>query len=65
MQGVNYIVDDKGRKKAVQIDLQRHGALWEDFHDMLVAQSREHEPRESLESVKERMLRTRTRPPNA
>jgi len=55
MDGIHYLVDSKGRKKAVQIDLAKHGALWEDFHDILVADSRKNESRVSFETVKERL----------
>ena len=30
----------RGRKVAVQIDLKKHGAIWEDFWDGLVSESR-------------------------
>ena len=35
MNGIQYVVDEKGRKVAVQIDLKKYGALWEDFWDGL------------------------------
>ena len=57
MEGIHYVTDARGRRKAVQIDLEMHGDLWEDFHDAVVARSRENEPRESFESVKERLRR--------
>jgi hypothetical protein len=57
LKGVQFLVDEKGAKKAVLIDLEKHGALWEDFHDNLVAHKREKEPRESLNSVKKRLRR--------
>jgi hypothetical protein len=57
MDGIHYLVDSEGRKKAVQIDLQKHGALWDDFHDILVADSRKNEPRVSFEAVKKRLQR--------
>jgi len=57
MKGVQFLVDEAGAKTAVLIDLKKHGKLWEDFYDRAVAISREHEPRESLASVKERMKR--------
>lgn len=57
MKGVQFLVDEAGAKTAVLIDLKKHGKLWEDFYDRAVANSREHEPRESLASVKERMNR--------
>jgi len=54
MDGIDYVTDARGRKKAVQIDLRKHGDLWEDFHDAMVVHSRKNEPRVSLETVMER-----------
>jgi hypothetical protein len=50
--GIRFVVDEKGTKSAVLIDLRRHGALWEDFYDLLIARSREEEPRRSWDEVK-------------
>ena len=36
---------------AVQIDLEKHGELWEDMHDILVAQSRQDEESIPLEEL--------------
>ena len=55
MEGIQFLVDDRGEKTAVVIDLRKYGDLWEDFYDSLVARLRADEPRESLESVKERL----------
>lgn len=55
MQGVQYVMDDKGEKTAVLIDLKKHGEVWEDFCDVALANKRKYEPRESLESVKKRI----------
>ncbi len=52
MEGIRYVTNEEGRKVAVQIDLERHGELWEDFHDQLVASSREHEKSVPFETVK-------------
>ncbi|KPL11053.1 hypothetical protein AMJ85_04735 [candidate division BRC1 bacterium SM23_51] len=57
MKGVQYLVDDKGDKKAVVIDLKKHADLWEDFYDRALAESRKNEPREPLESVKRRLAK--------
>ena len=57
MLGVQYLVDDKGEKKAVVIDLKRHADLWEDFYDQALAESRKKEPRESLQSVKQKLAK--------
>jgi hypothetical protein len=43
MTGIQFVTDDKGRKTAVLIDLKRHRALWEDFWDGLVSESRRKE----------------------
>ena len=48
MTGIQFVTDEKGRKVAVQIDLKKHGALWEDIEDVLVSQSRRHEKRHSV-----------------
>lgn len=48
MRGVQFLVDDEGRKTAVLIDLKKNARLWEDFYDVAVAKSRAGEPRESL-----------------
>lgn len=55
MEGIQFVIDDKGEKIAVLIDLKKHSELWEDFYDSLIARLRADEPRESLESVKERL----------
>jgi hypothetical protein len=43
MKGVQFVVDDSGKKKAVLIDLEEWGELWEDFYDVLASESRENE----------------------
>jgi hypothetical protein len=52
VKGVQYLVDDKGVKRAVVIDLKTHGKLWEDFQDILVARERVEAPRIPWEEVK-------------
>ncbi len=56
LRGIKFVVDERGEKTAVQIDLRKHGDLWEDFYDTLIAQSRLDEPRETLEEVKHRLI---------
>jgi len=55
MKGIQFLVNEKGEKTSVLIDLKEHAELWEDFYDALIARSRSEEPRESLESVKRRL----------
>ena len=43
MNGVQFVTDAKGRKVGVLIDLKKHGAIWEDFWDGLVSESRRKE----------------------
>lgn len=61
VKGVQFVVDNSGRKTAVQIDLKKQGRLWEDFYDRALAKQRASEPRESLEGVKKRVLGRRQR----
>ena len=43
MIGIHFVTDDKGRRVAVQIDLKKHGAIWQDFWDGLISESRRKE----------------------
>jgi hypothetical protein len=57
MKGIQFVVDDTGKKKAVLIDLDEWGEEWEDFYDMLIAESRRGQPTipwEELEAEMER-----------
>jgi hypothetical protein len=44
MKGVQFVVDVTGKKKAVLIDLEAWGELWEDIYDMMVSYTRKDEP---------------------
>ena len=55
VRGVQFLIDNDGKKTAVLIDLKKNAQLWEDFYDVAVAKSRAKEPRESLQSVKQRL----------
>ncbi|MFM7571798.1 MAG: hypothetical protein ACKO4S_01470 [Snowella sp.] len=39
MQGIQYIIDDQGEKKAVVIDLTQWGQEWDAFHRILLSHS--------------------------
>jgi hypothetical protein len=43
MTGIQYLINEKGRKVGVLIDLKTHGAVWEDFAQRLVSESRRKE----------------------
>ena len=63
MTGIQFLTDEKGRKTAVQIDLKRHAAVWEDFHDGLLAESRRKE--KSVPYGQYRMQRLKRTSPRA
>jgi hypothetical protein len=55
MEDIQYLIDDKGEKKAAVISLDIYGYLWEDIHDILIVKSRKSEPRVKWEDVKKRL----------
>ena len=57
MKGIDFLTNKRGQKTAVLIDLKRHGQLCEDFYDSVVARNRAREPRETLDTVKDRLRR--------
>ena len=60
MPGIEFLIDRKGRKKAVLIDLKKHKGLWEDLFDAYVAHRRRNEAREPLARVK-RMIEAKAK----
>lgn len=61
MPGIEFLIDRKGRKKAVLIDLKEHKALWEDLYDAYLVHGRGREPRVSLAAVKRQLSAKATR----
>ncbi len=57
MSGIQYLTDEKGKTTSVLIDLKKWGKLWEDFSDAMIIKERKKEPRESLASVKQKLIR--------
>jgi len=55
MKGIEFVIDEDGKKKSVIIDLKSHRGLWEDFYDTLRAKERTGEPREPLDYVKKKI----------
>jgi hypothetical protein len=51
----------KGRKVGVQIDLKKYGAVWEDFRDGLISESRRNEKGIPYEEYRTKRLK-RTSP---
>jgi len=52
IRGLKYLVDTKGRRTAVQIDLRSNRTFWEDILDVAIARQRATEPTESLDAVR-------------
>jgi hypothetical protein len=62
MSGIQFVTDAKGNKVGVLIDLKKHGAIWEDFWDGLVSESRRKEKSVPYEQYRgTRMKRVRQR----
>ncbi len=59
MTGIQFVTDDKGRKVGVLIDLKKHGAVWEDFWDGLVSESRR--TKKGIQYRASRLKRSRAR----
>ncbi|OFV99958.1 MAG: hypothetical protein A3H28_04185 [Acidobacteria bacterium RIFCSPLOWO2_02_FULL_61_28] len=57
MTGIQFVTDEKGRRVAVQIDLRKHKALWEDIADVLVSHSRRHEKGIPLSEIKAELVK--------
>ena len=57
--GIQFLVDEKGKKRSVLIDLKKYSEEWEDFYDSLIVREREHEPRVTVEEVKRRLKQRR------
>lgn len=55
MKGINFVINEKGEKKAVLIDLEEWGELWEDFSDILVSRSRKNELEISWDELKQEL----------
>lgn len=62
MGGIQFLTDRKGRKVGVLIDLKKHGAIWQDFWDGFVSESRRKEKSIPYEQYRSsRLRRTRSR----
>jgi hypothetical protein len=57
MTGIQFVTDDKGRRVAVQIDLKKHGAIWQDFWDGLISETRRKEKAIPYEQYRARRLK--------
>ena len=51
MNGIQFIKDENGQTRFVQLDLSIHGESWEDFYDILIAEQRKEEETINFEEV--------------
>ena len=58
MTGIRFLTDEMGRKVAVQIDLKTHGAMWEDFRDGMLVESRRKEKSAPYGQYRDKRLKT-------
>lgn len=58
MNGIQFVIDEKGRKVAVQLDLKKYRELWDDIEDVLVSRSRRDEKRIPIEKVKAGLVKS-------
>lgn len=61
MKGIQFVVDEMGKKTAVLIDLEQWGDLWEDICDGLVAEARKDEPTVAWEELKREIEQERSK----
>ncbi|MCX6152010.1 MAG: hypothetical protein NTX22_15905 [Ignavibacteriales bacterium] len=52
MEGLQYLIDENGKKKAVLLDLDVYADKWEDIYDILVSYSRKNEKKVRWEDLK-------------
>ena len=61
MKGIQFVVDDTGKRKAVIIDLEEWGEFWEDIYDILISEGRRGESSVPWEELKAEALREERR----
>ena len=52
MKGIQFLINEKGEKVSVLLDLAEWGDLWEDFYDVMVSRSRQNEEEVSWDDLK-------------
>lgn len=57
MTGIRFLTDEDGRKVAVQINLETHGEIWEDFYEALIAEERRAESAIPYEEYRSRRVK--------
>ena len=62
MARIKFVTDERGRKVAVQVNLERYGTQLRDFWDVLISDSRCKEKGIPLEKIKMDLARRRRLP---
>ncbi len=57
VKGIQFLIDESGVASGVLLDLKRHRRIWEDMDDRMLTESRQDEPRETLDEVAKRLER--------
>lgn len=57
MEGIDYIIDERGDKKAIIISIDKFGDHLEDIEDILIAIDRKDEPRICLAEVEGKYIK--------
>jgi hypothetical protein len=52
VKGVQFLINEEGKKTSVLIDLAEWGDLWEDFHDVMISRSRQEEEEVTWDELK-------------
>jgi len=55
MKGIDFIIDERGKKKAAVIDMSEYGEALEDVFDIIIANRRKKETSISLKTLKKRI----------
>ena len=55
MKGIHFVTNQKNERIAVQIDLDKYSEIWEDFYDVLIAESRKDDETISLDDLKDEL----------
>ena len=59
MKGISYLTDNKGKQKALVIDLKLYAEEVQDFLDGIIAESRKKEPKSDYQKVIGKILKAR------
>ena len=59
MEGINYLTDEAGRKKAIVVDLEKYSEYLEDLLDIIAYEESKDEPVSDFEETVDKILEER------